>query len=78
MQSVWFHGTNKHNSVLIRKNGFRTGTWFARHMEDAIEFGGPYVFYVNVTFPGYKPYKWQVCSSNKIPAKSIKKVIVCR
>ena len=42
-----YHGTNtKKNQQLIIKNGFKDGTYFARHMEDALEYGGEYIFTV--------------------------------
>jgi hypothetical protein len=70
MQSVWFHGTSEKNALSIEREGFRTGTWFARHMEDAVAFGGPIVMFVKVTFDK-APMRWQVCSSNAIPATAI-------
>lgn len=41
-----FHGTNEENSKQILENGFNSGTYFAHHLEDALEFGGKYVFMV--------------------------------
>ena len=76
MQRIWYHGTNRYNSSLIQKEGFREGTWFARHMEDAVEFGGPIVFAVRVVFRQV-PMKWQVCASTAISSDRItKKYIV--
>jgi hypothetical protein len=43
---IWFHGTTKKNSDSILVNGFKEGTFFAKHLENAIGFGGEYVFYV--------------------------------
>jgi hypothetical protein len=71
-QSVWFHGTSPENAAIIERDGFKEGTWFARHMEDAVEFGGPVVFFVGVRF-SEAPLKWQVCSSNHIHAGAIRK-----
>ena len=69
---IWYHGTSTKRAKEIYKCGyFREGTWFARHLEDAIEFGGPYVFAVEIKF---KSRKWQVCCLNKIPAGRIKKI----
>jgi hypothetical protein len=70
MQSVWFHGTTRHNAYSILRNGFREGTWFARHMEDAVKFGGEYVFSVRIVFEKC-PIKWQVCTANAIPKERI-------
>jgi len=73
-QVIWYHGTHEANVASIRATGFREGTWFARHMEDAAEFGGPYVFMVRVKFD--KPLDcWQVCCSNTIPAENIRGMV---
>lgn len=70
-QQIWFHGTtSKRKAASIRRNGFYAGSWFARHMEDAAEFGGKYVFSVRVIFKK-TPLHWQVCCINPIPATSI-------
>lgn len=75
-QKVWWHGTTsarKARSIL--RDGFREGTYFARHLEDALEFGGRHVFAVEfvVSFkPGYEGWrKWQVCLANALPASAI-------
>lgn len=41
-----WHGTNKQNADKIKKEGFNEGSYFARHLEDALTFGGLYVFRV--------------------------------
>ena len=43
---IYFHGTSKENAEKILVGGFDIGTWFAFHLEDALEFGGDYVFRV--------------------------------
>jgi len=73
MQKIWFHGTKLKNVNLILRGGFRKGTWFARHMEDAVKFGGPVVFCVKITFSKV-PMRWQICCINALPAKSIQTV----
>jgi hypothetical protein len=70
-QTVYFHGTKRENVEGIQREGFREGTYFARHMEDAAKFGGPCVFAVNVHFERPSLDGWQVVCSNAIPAKSI-------
>jgi hypothetical protein len=72
-QVVWFHGTSPENADLISKEGFSEGTWFSKHMEDAIAFGGPCVFWVKVEFPKERAYEWQACSANAIPASAIQR-----
>ncbi len=70
---IWFHGTKDMESAKsIMHNGFKEGTWFAAHLEDAIEFGGEYVFYVDAKF---STRKWQVCSANPISKMAILKII---
>jgi hypothetical protein len=69
-QCVWFHGTSNKNAKLIMASGFKEGTWLARHMEDAVEFGGPIVFSVEVTFNN-TPLRWQVCCQNALLTKRI-------
>src|SRR6266850_8485923 len=69
-QEIWFHGTNYRSALKIERTGFRRGTWFARHMEDAVAFGGDCIFWVKVRFDKV-PLKWQVCCSNTIPASAI-------
>lgn len=54
---ICFHGTNKKNAYKILKEGFKKGTFFAKHLEDAICFGGKYVF--EVVFPNRLPDDWQ-------------------
>ena len=44
----FYHGTNLAAAAFIRREGFRFGTWFAVHMEDAICCGGPVVFTVSL------------------------------
>jgi hypothetical protein len=72
-QVVWFHGTSKENGEIISREGFKPGTWFARHMEDAVALGGPYVFFVKVHFADTKPYGWQVLCENALPASAIER-----
>lgn len=70
-QKVWWHGTNYKNAKAILKSGkFKKDTWFARHLEDAIKFGGKYVFTVTFTV-NRCPLKWQVCLLNELSAENI-------
>lgn len=41
---IWYHGTNQKNAKSILKNGFNKHTFFARHLEDALGYGGNYIF----------------------------------
>jgi hypothetical protein len=71
VQVVWFHGTTPENAALIEREGFKEGTWFARHMEDALEFGGPCIFWVKVSFADKYHQDWQVCCMNVLPVHTI-------
>ena len=68
MNRILWHGTNEKKTKSILLNGFKKRTWFASHLEDALEFGGNYVFAVVVNI---NKSKWQVCISNKVPVSSI-------
>ncbi len=60
---ICFHGTTKRNADQIMKTGFRLGTFFGRHLEDALEFGGAYVFSVcfdESRMPPPGPDSWQI------------------
>lgn len=70
-QTVWFHGTTPEIAAIIEREGFKEGTWFAAHMEDAVGYGGPCVFFVKVTFPKERAYSWQVCCINSLPSSTI-------
>lgn len=43
---ICFYGTDAANASNIRVEGFTKGTFFAKHLEDALEFGGVWVFQV--------------------------------
>ena len=53
---IAYHGTNKEAAESIKLTGFRQGTYFAYHKEDAIEFGGKYVFEVEFSDD---PVRWR-------------------
>lgn len=74
-QRIWWHGTasaEKARSIL--RNGFRKGTYFARNLEDAIEFGGRHVitaqFYVKLR-EGGAFRNWQIRLDNALSADTI-------
>ena len=68
---IWYHGTTPSNYFRIKQDGgFRAGTWFARHMEDAREFGGSIILKVSIFFDVYES-QWQVCTKNAIPISAI-------
>ena len=75
-----FHGTTEKNAKKIQKEGFKKNTWFALHLEDALEFGGEYVFMVGF-YDEVSLYYWQFKTKDKIPPsriKSLKKYTIRR
>lgn len=70
-----FHGTNEKNAKLILENGFRPGTYFAYHLENALAFGGRYVFMVEFDenkFSDNNNEHWQFWIINTIAPDKIK------
>jgi len=43
---IAYHGTCAENVQSILDNGFQPESWFARWIDDAIAYGGPFVFAV--------------------------------
>lgn len=70
MPFIAYHGTNDENARSIQRTGFRPGTYFARHLEDALGYGGEYVF--EVAFKGSVGTEaWQFTMDKTIPAAAI-------
>ena len=73
-----YHGTNEENAKLILENGFRPGTYFAYHLEDALAFGGKYVFRVEFDenkFNNEDDISWQFWIENTVAPDKIKSLI---
>ena len=72
---ICYHGTDKENAENIGVNGFKQGTYFATHLEDALEFGGEYIFEVmfNTALSEipYKDWDWQFIAKELIPPDRI-------
>lgn len=67
---ICYHGTTKENAHSIAKDGFRAGTYFATHLEDAIAFGGPWV--LEAAFPkSAVPDYWEFIISEVVPPERI-------
>lgn len=67
---ICYHGTSQASAREILKSGFRPGTYFARHLEDALGFGGNFVF--EAAFEEEKlPENWQFILSNWLSPKLI-------
>lgn len=68
---IWFHGTDREALDKIVMEGFRAGTWFSEHLEDALEFGGRFVFEVALDREPVKDGNWQMCVADAIPLDAI-------
>lgn len=68
---IWFHGTDPEAAEQISGNGFRPGTWFAEHLEDALEFGGEVIFEVALEHKPVKEGNWQMCVAEGVPFDAI-------
>ncbi len=70
---IVYHGTNKANAMRILKTGFNKNTYFACHLEDAIGYGGAYVF--EVIYPSKEVQEiegqWQIITDRHIEPASI-------
>ncbi len=58
VKCICYHGTNEKAAQLILKEGFKPDTWFARHLEDAVGYGGSHIFEVRFNVNGL-PSNWQ-------------------
>lgn len=56
---ICFHGTDSANASRIMRTGFKQGTFFAKHLEDALGFGGRWVFQVCFDLDELPPGCWQ-------------------
>ena len=70
-----YHGTVEANVAPIQRSGFRKGTYFAFQVEDALAFGGPYVFTVRFSSNPLKwhgiPDGWQFWIREPLPPSAI-------
>lgn len=73
---ILFHGTSEANSKEIFLSGFKEGTYFAKHLEDAIEYGGPYVFWVFFEHLDQKKLGWEYIIDTPVQPDKIVKMIV--
>ena len=56
--------------------GFNIGTYFADHLEDAIAFGGPYVFFVEFDDEKFNgPVDWQFHLRGRVLPDKIKRLV---
>ncbi len=72
-ERVVFHGTSNLKKVKgILKKGFNPNTYFGLHLEDALEFGGQYIFYVILKCD---EKNWQPRPTKKVSANRITRLI---
>jgi len=73
-RKICYHGTNKkgYNGIL-EKGYFDKYTYFAAHLEDALGFGGKYIFEV-CFFSNKVPSHWQFIVKKKYSIKNIVRI----
>ena len=71
VRDIAFHGTNKKGALAILKSGFAPYIHFAQHLENALEFGGSWVFMV---YFKEVPNNWQFLNKRRIPISRIKRL----
>lgn len=79
LEEIWcilYHGTKRENVRVILKKGFKSHTFFAKNMADALKFGGPYIFEVVFERSKYPEWFsgelcWQLVSKEVIPQDRI-------
>ncbi len=70
--TIWYHGTRTaEEAAAIATGGFHPGTYFGRHLEDALGYGGPYIF--EVAFPSSWTSEdgWQMVVPTSVPPDQI-------
>lgn len=70
---IWWHGTDKETSKRHLKDGFPEGTFFAKHLEDALCYGGEYIFWV--FFEKTPTEYWEYVCDEIIPPDKIQMLI---
>lgn len=70
MLRIWYHGTNAKAAAAILKTGFRYDSWFAAHLEAALDLGGRHVFQVALPIR-FREGQWQIHVLREIPPSHI-------
>lgn len=68
-KNIGYHGTDHASAQIILREGFKPWTYFAAHLEDALAFGGPFVFEVWFRRP---PDDWQFTVSRRVMPRQIR------
>ena len=72
MKKIVYHGTNKDAAMIIMKDGFKSNTYFAFNLADALSFGGQYIFRVVIDFPEeIFDLNWQIRVNEHISPEKI-------
>lgn len=66
---ICYHGTTKDNADKILNEGFQADSWFAASLQDALSYGGLYVF--QVVFDFDEAPSWQFHCLEPVPADRI-------
>ena len=66
---IWYHGTDKDSAEIILKEGFQLDTYFGKHMEDALNYGGDYIF--TIFFKDDPTDYWEYRNAKTIPLSEI-------
>jgi len=67
---ICYHGTTRENAEKIAEEGFNQYTFFARNLQDAIGYGGLYIFLVAFRASEI-PDDWQFISREHIGPERI-------
>ena len=67
--NICWHGTDAKTAEIILRDGFKPYTHFAAHVEDALAFGGPFIFDVFFDAPAAN---WQFLNKEQIPPDRIR------
>lgn len=65
-----YHGTIAENAENILKDGFNAGTFFSKHLEDALHMGGDYIF--EVYFAESPTEYWEYITDKSVPSSNIR------
>ncbi len=68
---ICYHGTDEETADIIVEKGFKPGTYFGEHLEDALAFGGSYVFEVCFPQDTTSVSGWQFTTREWIPVDRI-------
>jgi hypothetical protein len=71
---ICYHGTDGPTAETIRQEGFQKYTYFARHLEDALGFGGLVIFEVAFVTSEIEQFGWQFKAAERVMPDRIVRV----